>query len=215
MDAYICSEFCAWNSDYLVDSSFEEWLAAMRSRFGEIREIEADTKYVHDANFPEVFHESFSQCKKQLSELSKRVEAMGYSAKDIFKVGRDFITVSKDDKIFLMNKHDLSLLIPEPVSFYFTLKCAYFEIITGGKTLLFTIDGQKLYEADRGHFLWRLVPNKKRSPWHTFHVFNEETGQELFISPSTEPVDGNPNVLHLFYHYYDKNHNELIPKVHL
>ena len=43
-DAYICDEFCAWNGGDLESLNFDEWLDEMRSRFGEIKEINAERK---------------------------------------------------------------------------------------------------------------------------------------------------------------------------
>ena len=61
-DAYICSNYCAWEG--CVDGQpFNIWLEDMRTHFGDIKELNQGTKFGdYNSNFPEVFHESFRYC---------------------------------------------------------------------------------------------------------------------------------------------------------
>lgn len=212
-DAYICSEFCAWNGGDLEMHNFDEWLEDMQSRFGKIREIRSNTKYsCNSKKFPDVFHESFSACKKEMAVLSKKVKAKGYMANGLSCIGWNFITVSKEDNVYVMNKETLELLIQEPVQYYMDLNRSSFEIVSGGKNMLYTCDGQKIFETDKGHFYWGWAKYEDWKDFHAIRVYNEKSGQEMIVVHETESL-GDPNVLYLYYCYYDVNHNLLVPKI--
>lgn len=212
-EAYICSEFCAWNGGELEMRSFDEWLEEMHSRFGEIREIDASTKYHHDTKvFPDVFHESFTECKGKMEELSRRVAAKGYSANGIHTIGWHFITVMKNDRVFVMNRDSLELLLTTPVDFWLDLNRSSFEVVSAGKTYLFACNGEILFETDKGHFGWEWAPHDEWNDFHAIRVFNRDSGQEVIVVNEALPID-NPNELYLFKTYYDRNHNVVIPRI--
>ena len=215
-DAYICSEYYAWNSDYLDDHTFEEWLSEIRSCFGEIREIEPNTKYSIDEKVcPGVFHDSFSGLKEKKEELSGMVENLGYSLHGLFPSYLKFITVSRGTDVFLMSRETLELLLPEPITLFRDLNYSSFEAVSGGKTYLFAIDGQVLHIAERGLFVWEWATKYKNfDEYHSVRVFNPETGQEVFVVNSIEPSN-EPNHYFAFKTYYDRNRNAIIPKMRL
>lgn len=211
-EAYICSEYCAWNGGDLERHSFEEWLEDMRSRFGEIRELASDTMYHWDPKvFPEVLHESFTACKVRMAELSKKVNAKGYQANGISCIGWNYMTVSKKGKVFFMNKETLELLIPDPVDYWMDLNCSSFEIVSKGKNMLFSCNGHKIFETDMGHFCWEWARYEDWKDFHPIHVFNEKSGQEVFVVHETAP-SGNEKEIFLFHCYYDAKHNLLFPR---
>ena len=110
-DAYICSEYCAWNGGDLEKHNFDEWLEDMRSRFGEIRDIDANTKYSCDSKeFPDVLHEPFAECKTMMAELSENVATKGFSANGIHTIGWRFITVMKIISAVNMTEHVINLI---------------------------------------------------------------------------------------------------------
>lgn len=210
-DAYICSEFCAWNGGNLEMRNFDEWLDDMRSRFGDIRELKTDTKYSYDSKFPEVFHESFTACKERMAEVFKEVEAKGYKANGISCIGWNYITVSKDGKVYLMHDKTFELLIPEPIDYWMDLNRSSFEIVANGKNMLYSCYGQKIFETDKGHFYWEWANHEEWKDFHAIRVYNEESGQEVFVVNETAPTD-KPDELYLYHCYYDAKHNLLFPK---
>lgn len=211
-EAYICSEFCAWNGGDLEDHNFDEWLDEMRSRFGEIRELTSDTKYNWDTRvFPEVVHDSFTACKEKMAELSRKVEAKGYIANGILCIGRNYITVSKDDKVYLMHDQTLELLIPDPIDYWMDLNCSSFEIVSKGINMLFSSHGRKIFETDQGHYQWEWARFEEWNDYHPIRVFNGKSGQEVFVVHETGP-SGNSSDICLFHCYYDTKHNLLFPR---
>lgn len=212
-DAYICSEYCTWNGGDVEHYTFEEWLEAMHKRYGDIPEITPETRFGgYDNGFPEVFHESFQSQKKIMAELSEKVTMLGYSPNGISRIGWYFITVSKKGKVYVMNRDTLTLLIPEAIDFWMDLNCSSFEVVSKGKTMLFACNGQKLFEADKGHFNWEWGKLDPHSHNNTMRVFNEESGQEVFVG--TELLPGNePNEFVLYQTYRDAKRNDIIPMI--
>jgi len=209
-EAHICDEFCTWNGGELETLNFDEWLDEMRSRFGEIKEIKADTKFDIDyKKCPGVFHESFSSCKEKMERLAERVAAKGYSHKGIHKIGWNHITVMKDDKLYVMNKHTLELQMPNPVESWCDLNTFAFEVVSNGKVQLFSCNGERIFETKKGHFLWERANQDGWGP-HAIRIFNRDSGQEVFMVNTLIPSD-NPNDLLLFRTYYDRNNNVIIP----
>lgn len=214
-DAYICSEYCTWNGEDLENLTFDEWLERMRSRFGDIREIGADTKY-GSKGFPGVFHESFTLIKERMAELSKKVAAKGYTANGIHTIGWYFITVTKDDKVYMMNRDTLELLLPTPIDYFMDLNCSSFEIISEDKVYLFACNGEKMFETTIGHFHWEWAVNKMKGlkNFDAIRVYNEDSGQEVFVINEVLPSE-DTNTLCLYKTYFDRNHNAIIPKIHV
>ena len=212
-DAYICSEYCAYNGGELESHSFEGWLELMRQRNGDIPEITPETRFGgYDKGFPGVFHESFLSQKKTMAELSEKAASLGYSANGISRIGWHFITVSKNEKVYVMNRDTFTLLIPDPVDFWMDLNCSSFEVVTMGKTMLFACDGQKLFEADKGHFNWAWGELDPQTYRNTIRVFNEETGQEVFVGTELLPGDG-PDEFVLYQTYRVSKRNDIIPMI--
>ena len=209
-EAYICSEFCAWNGGDLEDHHFDEWLEDMRSRFGEIRELTSDTRYHWDSKvFPEVVHDSFTACKEKMADLSKRIASKGYKVNKIYCLGWYFITVSKKGKVYLMNKETLELLIPEPIDYFMDMNCSSFEIVSRGKYMLYTSDGRKIFETEKGHFFWMWDSESGHPGFHNICVFNSKSGQAVLVVTEKEK-NKETNEWEAFKVYYLKDNDKLI-----
>ena len=205
-EAYICDEYLA---DEITELPFNDWIV----KYGNIPELTKETKFGgYDGSFPRIFHESFQYEKELRTELSNKVAAIGYSANGISSVGWHFITVSRDNKIYLMNKESLILLIPTSVDYWMDLNGVAFEVVSEGKIILFACDGQKLFETDKGHFDWGWTDDK----WNvgSIRVYNEESGQEVIVVTEALPTD-KPDELCMYVTYYDANRNIVIPRIRL
>lgn len=210
-EGYICSEYATWNSDYLEKCSFDEWIQQVKDSFG-VYEVTAELSFndLGENHLP-VLHDSFDSCKKELEELSKRVDRLGFSMNGLYTFGRNFIMVSKGNKVYVMGKETLFLLVEGPISYLCDLGSA-FEIVSNGTVMLFAYDGQLLFQTDKGHFEWDWANPEEWNNLHTERVYNELSGQEVFVklnaygfcSPYTPPDH---------YEYCDANHNQLIPNV--
>lgn len=212
-DAYICSEYCAYNGGELESHSFEGWLELMRQRNGDIPEITPETRFGgYDNGFPEVYHESFQREKEIMAELSEKTASLGYSANGISCIGWHFITVSKNGKVYVMHRDSFTLLIPDPIDYWVDLNGSSFEIVSKGKTMLFACDGQKLFEADKGHFNWEWGKLDHKFRGNIIRVYNEESNQEVYVGSELLPGD-EPDEFALYHTYRDAKQNDIIPMI--
>lgn len=210
-DAYVCSEHCTWNGCAVENLTFSEWIDEMRSRYGDIREITPEVDYWNsdEKPFPEVFHESFVALKDEMAQLSEKVSNLGYQANGISCVGWFFITVSKDGKVYLMNKETFELLIPGPIDYFMDLNRSSFEIVSEGKNMLFTSDGHKLFETRKGHFFWKWDQESGHSGFHNICVYNSKSGQSVVVV-TEEEKNMETDEWEAFQVYYRKDNDKLI-----
>ena len=210
-DAYICSEFCTWNGGDVEHLTFTEWLEEMQSRYGEIQEITPEVDYWNsdERPFPQVFHDSFTALKDEMTQLADKVSKLGYQANGISSVGWYFITVSKDGKVYLMNKVTFELLIPGPIDYFMDLNCSSFEIVSGGKNMLFTSDGHKIFETGKGHFFWEWDSESGHPGFYNICVFNSKSGQAVLVV-TEEEKNKDTDEREAFQVYYRKDNDKLI-----
>jgi hypothetical protein len=210
-DGYVCSEHCTWNGEDMESLNLQEWLEHMRARFGEIKEYNPTIEYGnYDDRFPEVFHDDFAECKQELRELEEVVEKLGFSANGLDTICGQFLIVSKEGRSYVLDRATNELLIPDAVDFYQDLNCCGFEIESNGKRFLFSSEGHKIFETDKGHFCWEWYSSSDPR-FMSVRLFNRESGQEA-IAVDRGEYQKEIKKYYVFRKYVDSNENVLIPE---
>jgi len=214
-DGYVCSEHCTWNGESLERMTFEDWIARMKERFGEMREYTPAQKYGEpEGDFPEVFHDDFAECKAEFQEVETKLGEMGYRANGIDRICGQFLTASKEGKTYIVDSSTWTLLLPDPVDYYQDMNTYAFEVMVGQKRVLFSSEGRKIFESDKGHFDWEwVVPEYHLDPL-AVRIINKETGQETIVVTRREYQE-ELGVYYGYRRYEDAKHNILIPEYQL
>ena len=214
-DGYVCSEHCTWNGESLESMSFEDWIARMKERFGEMREYTPAQKYGEPkGDFPEVFHDDFAECKIELSDVETKVKELGYCANGIDRICGRFLTASRDGKTYIIDSTTWSLLLPVPVDCYQDMNSYAFEVTVGEKRFLFSSEGHKIFESDKGYFNWEWYTSDFPCYPLAVRIFNKETGQET-IAFTRREYQKELGAYYGYRRYEDAKHNILIPEYQL
>lgn len=188
-EAWYAKETFTWNGVGLCElpeSTFEGWLESATKRYGAaIPEFDQASilacDKMADYDYAPIYHDSFEACKIHFDAL--QLQLTGYKLLGLYRIGDAFLRCEKDDRLFLINEHTLSLLFEELVDDVLcSLNGREFIVVKDGLSAVFDGSGNQLTAYVTGEFEWKWAsPDLLNLRYHDRIIFNDEANIRLLV----------------------------------